>query len=61
MLAGERIAIAAGFIDPIEPRPLDKVLVELTSVFAVIRRHWQTREVYVAGGRLDPSVSFAVA
>ena len=34
---------------------------ELTSVFDVIQGHWQTREVYLAGGRLNPSESLAVA
>ena len=73
MLAGEPVAIA-GFIDHGEPGPLDEVLVEfadgeertvrrdeLTSVFDVIQGHWKTREVYLAGGRLNPSESLAVA
>ena len=34
---------------------------ELTSVFDVIQGHWKTREVYLAGGRLNPSESLAVA
>ena len=73
MLAGEPVTIT-GFIDHGEPRPLDEVLVELangeertvrrdelTSVFDVIQGHWKTREVYLAGGRLNPSESLAVA
>ena len=73
MLAGEPVSIA-GFIDHGEPGPLDEVLVELadgeertvrrdelTSVFDVIQGHWQTHEVYLAGGRLNPSESLAVA
>ena len=69
MLAGEPVTIA-GFIDHGDPGPLDEVLVELangkertvrrdelTSVFDVIQGHWQTREVYLAGGRLNPSAS----
>ena len=73
MLAGEPVTIA-GFIDHGEPKPLDEILVEfangeertvrrdeLTSVFDVIEGHWQTREVYLAGGRLNPSESLAVA
>ena len=73
MLAGVPVTIA-GFIDYEGPDPLDEVLVELpngeertvrgdelTSVFDVIQGHWQTREVYLAGGRLNPSESLAVA
>ena len=73
MLAGEPVTIA-GFIDHGEPGSLDEVLVELaneeertvrrdelTSVFDVIQGHWQTCEVYLAGGRLNPSESLAVA
>ena len=73
MLGGEPVAIA-GFIDHGGPGPLDEVLVELadgdertvhcdelTSMFDVIQGHWQTREVYLAGGRLNPSESLAVA
>ena len=73
MLAGEPVTLA-GFIDNWGPGPLDEVLVELpnreertvrgdelTSVFDVIQGHWQTREVYLAGGRLNPSESLAVA
>ena len=33
---------------------------ELTSVFDVIQGNWQTREVYVAGGRLNPSESLTL-
>ena len=64
----------AGFIDHGGPGPLDEVLVELpngeertvrgdelTSVFDVIQGQWQTREVDLAGGRLNPSESLAVA
>ena len=73
MLAGEPVTVA-GFIDHGEPGPLVEVLVELanggertvrrdelTSVFDVIQGHWRTREVYLAGGRLNPSESLAVA
>ena len=73
MLAGEPVTIA-GFIDHGGPGPLDELLVELadgeertvqrnelTSVFDVIQGHWRTREVYLAGGRLNPSESLAVA
>ena len=73
MLAGEPVTIA-GFIDHGGPSPLDELLVELadgeersvqrnevTSVFDVIQGHWRTREVYLAGGRLNPSESLAVA
>ena len=74
MLAGEPVTIA-GLIDYEGPAgPLDEVLVELpngeertvrgdelTSVSDVIQGHWQTREVYLAGGRLNPSESLAVA
>ena len=67
MLAGEPTAIA-GFIDHGGPGPLDEVLVELangeerivrrdelTSMCDVIRGHWRTREVYLAGGRHSPT------
>ena len=73
MLAGEPVTIA-GFIDHGKPGPLDEVLLdlangeertvrrdELTTVFDVIQGHWQTREVYLAGGRLNPSESLTVA
>ena len=73
MLAGEPVIIA-GFIDHGGPGPLDEIRVELadgeertvqrnelTSVFDVIQGHWRTREVYLAGGRLNPSESLAVA
>ena len=30
-------------------------------MFDVIQGHWQTREVYLAGGRLNPTESLAVA
>ena len=73
MLVGEPVTIV-GFIDHGESRPLDEVLVELangeertvrrdelTSLFDVIQGHWQAREVYLAGGRLNPSESLAVA
>ena len=73
MLGGEPVAIA-GFIDHGGPGPLDEVLVELangdertvrcdelTSMFDVIQGRRQTREVYLAGGRLNPSESLAVA
>lgn len=73
MLGGEPVSIA-GFIDHGGPGPLEEVLVELangdertvrcnelTSMFDVIQGHWQTREVYLAGGRLNPSESLAVA
>ena len=74
MLAGMPVSIA-GFIDYEGPAgPHDEVLVELpngeertvrgdelTSVFDVIQGHWPTREVYLAGGRLNPSESLAVA
>ena len=65
MLSGEPVTIA-GFIDHGGPGPLDELLVELadgeertvqrnelTSVFDVIQGHWRTREVYLAGGRLN--------
>ena len=64
----------AGFIDHGGPGPLDELLIELadgeestvqrnelTSVFDVIQGHWRPREVYLAGGRLNPSESLAVA
>ena len=73
MLAGEPVTIA-GFIDHGNPGPLDELRVEfadgeertvqrseLTSVFDVIQGHWRTREVFLAGGRLNPSESLAVA
>ena len=73
MLAGEPVAIA-GFIDHGGPDLLDEVLVELaigeertvrrdelTPLFDVIQGHWQTREVYLASGRLNPTESLAVA
>ena len=73
MLAGEPVTIA-GFIDHGGAGPLDEIRIELangeertvhreelTSVFDVIQDHWQTREVYLAGGRLNPSESLAVA
>ena len=73
MLAGEPVTIAE-FIDHGAPGLLNEVLVELangeertvrrdelTSVFDVIQGHWQTREVYLAGGRLNPSESLTVA
>ena len=34
---------------------------ELTSVSEVIQGRWQTHEVYLAGGRFNPSESLAVA
>ena len=34
---------------------------ELTTVFDVIQGHWHTHEVYLAGGRLNPGESLAVA
>ena len=34
---------------------------ELTSVFDVIQGHWQTREIYLAGGRLNACESLAIA
>ena len=73
MLAGEPVTIA-GFIDHEEPGPLDELLVELangdertvrrdelTTIFDVIQGHWHTHEVYLAGGRLNPGESLAVA
>ena len=73
MLSGEPAAIV-GFIDHGGTGPFDEVLVELangeertvrrdelTSMFDVVQGHWQTREVYLAGGRLNPTESLAVA
>lgn len=73
LLAGEPVIIA-GFIDHGGPGPLDELLVELaggdertvqrnelTTRFDVIEGDRSTREVYLAGGRLNPSESLAVA
>ena len=73
LLAGEPVTIA-GFIDHGGPGPLDELLVELaggdertvhgnelTTRFDVIEGDRSTREVYLAGGRLNPSESLAVA
>ena len=73
MLAGEPVTIA-GFIDHGNPGSLDELRVEftdgeehtvqrseLTSVFDIIQGHWRSREVDLAGGRLNPSESLAVA
>ena len=64
----------AGFIDHGGPDPLDELLVErasgeectvhrdeLTTAFDVIEGDWSTTEVYLAGGRLTPVESLAVA
>ena len=71
-LAGESVIIA-GFIDHGGPEPLDEILVEfeggeertvhrgeLTIRFDVIEGQWSTREVHLAGGRLNPGESLAV-
>ena len=63
----------AGFIGHGGPGPLDELLVELaggdqrtvyrgelTTRFDVIEGDWSTREVYLAGGRLNPDESLAV-
>ena len=68
-----RVTIA-GFIDHANPGSLDEIRIEfadseertvqrreLTSVFDIIQGHWRTREVDLAGGRLNPSESLAVA
>ena len=34
---------------------------ESTSVLDLIEGEWETREIYLAGGRLNPSESLAVA
>ena len=72
VLAGEPVTIA-GFIDHGEAGPLDELVVvsadgeehtvhrgELTTPFDVIEGDWSTREVYLAGGRLNPGESLAV-
>ena len=71
-LAGEPVTIA-GFIDHGGPESLDEILVEfeggeeravhrgeLTARFDVIEGQWSTREVHLAGGRLNPGESLAV-
>ena len=73
LLAGEPVIIA-GFLDHGGPGPLDELLValacgdertahrdELTTRFDVIEGDRSTREVYLAGGRLNSSESLVVA